>query len=554
MLRKDIKNILMFSLGAASVLASIDTVRASFPISDFSEVEGLTITGNHYHNFLAGSWWSDEIIGGKGNDTLLGLSGDDILRGGPGNDVLMGGLGDDFIYTGSGNDYVFGEWGYDVAVLQNRPVDYIFTYIFDGLKAENRLTGDIVYVSSIEELTFKQYGGHDYSPQDLLESDLLVDRKDIQLFGDPALNRIVGMQMSTMQMVFEFPIQGNIVYSSDIINDDKSYAYPRGSNSISVLTRDGDGWFTNTSVIDLPFAPRTGAKNRELGITLITGSEKPMYALIDTEDDSVFAVGGRDEYTKDDNSNHGSHWATGHGVWLTTEEFVVPDREARTLTLYHIDPDTHEVSTLNNVETTSSVHTVIGKLNNDERLYYMVTEGSDTANPELVELFLNGAEITKGRSAQLQGNNPIIMGSHHAKPLPDGVHIYMGSKEGRLNVIDRNTMQVEKVISAGKGAGHTTLIPSRHLALITNHSDTFVTAVDTRTHTKIKDITVSGPQIAGTALQSHTSRVGPDGDYYYNFATDNGYYFRINLETLEMDDTYYTGGTPKQASQPGEVR
>jgi hypothetical protein len=54
-------------------------------------------------------------------------------------------------------------------------------------------------------------------------------------------------------------------------------------------------------------------------------------------------------------------------------------------------------------------------------------------------------------------------------------------------------------------------------------------------------------------LQAHTGRVSPDSQYFYNFGSDSGTFFRINLDTLEMDKSVYTGGTPKQASQPSEL-
>jgi len=382
---------------------------------------------------------------------------------------------------------------------------------------------------------------------------VVFDRKDIQLFGDPELSRIVGMQMSTMKQVADFPLDGKVIYSSDIINDEKSYAYGRASNKIFILKRDAQGNFSEQGIINLPFAPRTGAKNRKYGLTLITGSEKPMYALINTKNDTVVATGGRDVFTKNDDSNHGSKWATGHGVWLTNRHFVVPDREARTLTLYKINPKSFKVKKLNTVKTSSSVHTIIGKLNNKKHIYYAVAEGSDESRPSLVELKLKKNRLKVKRIVEMVGDNLPEMTAHHAKPLPDGVHIYMGTSDGTLNIINKRKMKVVKTIKAGKGAGHTTLIPKLNLAFVTNHHDQFVTVINTKTHTKIKDIHVSGPSIKNTALQSHTARVSADSKYYYNFATDNGYYFRINLETLEMDKMTYTGGTPKQASQPGEV-
>ena len=99
------------------------------------------------------------------------------------------------------------------------------------------------------------------------------------------------------------------------------------------------------------------------------------------------------------------------------------------------------------------------------------------------------------------------------------------------------------------------MIPERNLALIVNHnSDTFMTAIDLITHEKINDFEVTTDVAKyDEALQAHTGRVSPDKDYFYNFATDSGTFFRVNLETLEVDKEIYVGGTPKQAAQPGEL-
>lgn len=48
------------------------------------------------------------------------------------------------------------------------------------------------------------------------------------------------------------------------------------------------------------------------------------------------------------------------------------------------------------------------------------------------------------------------MGSHHADFYPDGEFIYIGSAEGRVFVISKNTMEIIAMVDAGTGAGRTT--------------------------------------------------------------------------------------------------
>jgi len=398
----------------------------------------------------------------------------------------------------------------------------------------------------------------DYALNDDDNSLKNANHKDIMLFGDPMLERIVGMQLSTFKQILDLPVHGSTVYSSDIYSPTKSYIHARGAKILGVLERQSStGNWEVTKEIKLPFASRTANKNTDTGLELITGSLKPMFGIIDAKTDTLLASGGRNIDTHADNSNHGSHWATGHGVWLTNELFVVPDRSVRKLDLYKFDRASSSTTKLQSIDTPSSVHTVNGKRNNSAGIYFAILEGSDNSKPGIIKYHLDNNQLTEIARVHLVGNDPKVMGGHHAGfSKPSGKYIYMGSKEGTLNIIDNESFTVIKTIPVGKGAGHRTLVttPSgKHYAFVTNHADTFISVIDTDTNTKVKDITVSGPQRNGTALQSHTARVSPDGKYYYNIATDNGYFFRINTETLIMDKVYYTGGTPKQASQPGEV-
>jgi len=107
-------------------------------------------------------------------------------------------------------------------------------------------------------------------------------------------------------------------------------------------------------------------------------------------------------------------------------------------------------------------------------------------------------------------------------------------------------MKIMKTIPVGLGAGHTTFVPERNIAIVTNHKDTFVSVVDTKKHTLIKNVTVSGPQINGAILQSHSTFVHPDMNFFYAFATDNGIFYELDLESLEVSRSVETGGTPLQ--------
>ena len=214
------------------------------------------------------------------------------------------------------------------------------------------------------------------------------------------------------------------------------------------------------------------------------------------------------------------------------------------------------VTLLDTVDTPTAVHHFVKRdtstLSGKESIsYYALSEGSPDAGiaPSILKYTLQRNQLNLvGEASLAETGDPIIaeMGSHHADVHPDGEHMYVGSTEGNTYVINMKKMEVIKTVEAGAGAGHTTFVPERNLAVVTNHRDTFVTIIDTTTHTKIANVTVSGESMHGEILQSHSSFVHPNMDFFYAFATDNGKFYELNLETLKVSRTVETGGTPLQ--------
>lgn len=388
-----------------------------------------------------------------------------------------------------------------------------------------------------------------------------TDRGDIMLFGDPATNRIVPMKLSTFEQLPDIPIDAEKVYSADHITDDKAYVMNRGSNFMTVLERNTNGEFKETDTVSLPFHPRTGAKNTQLGLELVTGVDKPMFALVDYNQDTLVASGGRDIITQGTIGNYDGENATGHGTWVSDDQFILPDRANSTLYLYQVTPyeDEHghhewSVKLQDSAQLPSSTHTVHG--GGEPGVFYAALEGNPATNTPsgLAEITVDDDELQVSRIANMLMTGNDDQGTHHPDFHPDGQHIYVGDNSGFVHVVDKDTMRIETSIPAGKGAGHVTFVPERNIAIVTNHHDSFVTIIDMENHTWLKNIEVATDSPAyDEALQAHTARLSPDHRYYYNFASDSGTFFRIDLESLEKDGEIYTGGTPKQASQPGQL-
>ncbi len=374
-------------------------------------------------------------------------------------------------------------------------------------------------------------------------------------YGDKLSGRVVVMDVDNMSFIDDVYTQGLDPYPVDQAGDlDKVYAITRGSDSIDVIDATT---LESMGLIDLPHHPRSSeAYNKALGLQLVTGADKPMASLIDVSSDTVVAsVGINELFSVED---YGGSNATGHPFWFNNSMFALIDRPNRTIHLYKVKKITNRWGTtiktklLDSVPTPTAVHHFVKRKlvskGRDAHTYYALAEGSPEAgiSPSILKYMVRGGKLKLMAQTPLSNENIELMGCHHADMHPDGVHMYIGSTEGKMYVLNINTMTIVKTISVGLGAGHTTFVPCRSLAVVTNHKDTFVTIIDTNTHTAIKNVTVSGPQINGEILQSHSSFVHPNMDFFYAFATDNGVFYELDLETLEVNRSVETGGTPLQ--------
>ena len=377
-------------------------------------------------------------------------------------------------------------------------------------------------------------------------------------YGDRLLDRVVVLDVEAMTLTDAVETVGIDPYPVDQAGTlDKVYAITRGSNSIDVIDA---STLEPMGLIELEHFPRSSeAYNAVLGLQLVTGVDKPMASLIDVETDKVVASVGDSSLVYP--IDYGGSNATGHPYWFTDNKFALIDRGSRTIKMYQVSEKKGRrggwnVTLLDTISTPTAVHHFVKRdtstLSGMESIsYYALSEGSPDADiaPSILKYALKNNKLTLlGEASLAEVGDPIIseMGSHHADVHPDGEHMYVGSTEGNVYVINMLQMKVVKTVKAGAGAGHTTFVPQRDLAVVTNHKDTFVTVIDTTTHTRKANVEVSGPSINGEILQSHSSFVHPNMDFFYAFATDNGVFYELDLETLEVSRTVDTDGTPLQ--------
>jgi DNA-binding beta-propeller fold protein YncE len=393
----------------------------------------------------------------------------------------------------------------------------------------------------------------------LFAQSTLAEEYGIRAFyGDRLLDRVVVLDVEDMTLTDTVETVGIDPYPVDQAGTlDKVYAITRGSNSIDVINA---STLEPMGLIELEHFPRSSeAYNAVLGLQLVTGVDKPMASLIDVETDKVVASVGDSSLVYP--IDYGGSNATGHPYWFTDDKFALIDRGSRTIKMYRVSKRKGKrggwnVTLLDTITTPTAVHHFVKRdtstLSGKESIsYYALSEGSPDADiaPSILKYTLQRNRLNLvGEASLAETGDPITaeMGSHHADVHPDGEHMYVGSAEGNTYVINMIKMEVIKSVKAGAGAGHTTFVPERNLAVVTNHRDTFVTIIDTTTHTKITDVTVSGESLHGEILQSHSSFVHPNMDFFYAFATDNGKFYELNLATLKVSRTVETGGTPLQ--------
>jgi len=370
-------------------------------------------------------------------------------------------------------------------------------------------------------------------------------------YGDKLQDRVVIMDVDNMTLKTEVYTEGLDPYPVDQAGDlDKMYAITRGSNSIDIID---SNTHEKLGLIELPHFPRSSeAYNVTLGLQLVTGADKPMASLINVHTDSVIATVGIDETF--DVEDYGGSNATGHPFWFSDSKFALIDRPNRKIEVYNIvknDADDFNVTLFSSTTTPTAVHHFV-KRESDDNFFYALSEGAPERgiSPSILKYILDEEELHFQSETPLSTNAEIIpfMGSHHADMHPDGIQMYVGSTEGNVYVLDTHTMEIKSTIPVGIGAGHTTFVSERNIAVVTNHRDTFVTIVDTLTNSAIKNVTVSGDSINGEILQSHSTFVHPNMDFFYAFATDNGIFYELDLETLEVSRSVKTGGTPLQGT------
>lgn len=154
-----------------------------------------------------------------------------------------------------------------------------------------------------------------------------------------------------------------------------------------------------------------------------------------------------------------------------------------------------------------------------------------------------------------------IPGGHNGDFAPNNRDIYIGMAGGAMAIVDVDKWIIKNYVDVGigTGPGHTCFSKKHDMAVITTHTASFVRVIDgingsspdmrfyRRYPITLNGVPVSPEGLTDT-LQSHTCYIDENENFYYNFFTDGGVFFKMDLNTMDVVDSLYTGGVPIQGS------
>ncbi|MCW8934848.1 MAG: hypothetical protein OQK98_08995 [Gammaproteobacteria bacterium] len=387
---------------------------------------------------------------------------------------------------------------------------------------------------------FRQPG---YVNQDAYITENIYGVDNLAYYGDWDSNRVYIIDVDNMALLKTVENTGDGPYGIDQQGPNKAYALTRKTQSLTVVDNYS---IENDGVIELQHKPRSTNFNANTLLSLVSGGDKAMTSIIRTDMNKVTKVVGENVLTTP--HDFGGSLSTGHPLWVSDHHFFMLDRAAREIQLWNRAGD--KLAVLN---TATSVHHIFQPPAStmtleDKNVFYAVIEGnqSEGVSPGIIRFEIRKNALLQTAQVNLHDYDPLNldvteMGSHHADFHPDGLSIYIGSAEGHVFVIDKNTMQIKTMVDAGAGAGHTTFLPMRNQAIITNHNATYMSVIDTLTHELVRTVEVAESASPDYKSQSHTSGVSLDMKYFYSAASHDGVFFRIDLDTWEVSKTYIGG-------------
>jgi len=447
-----------------------------------------------------------------------------------------------------------------------------------NLKLDKDISSKIFFKDQVEKiypnLFFKN------KPKKICEG---IFKRDVVYFADEhdPHNRLLVLDYKNMKLLKEIPLNGSLNHHADLAGTLKDAPYvvtiPKGSNFIAFYNIK-NGEFVKK--IRLPFRPRSAdAYNKRKDLLFLNSRDRPAGVIIDTK--AVKIVGklgfnidcrdGRVITNKEiknlvcTTNDFGGDQISGHPIWLSARSVALLDRANRYIHVFKLKrkKDIYDAKLIQSIPTDTSLHQMIPlypkRINN--RIFFGETESNvqQKKYAGVYKFIRRGDKLKVKNFTYLKYKNIIGIYGHNLYITPNKKFLYAPAgatitkegviKKGGIFVVDTKSMKVIKFIQTGFGAGHVAFARKKGIAIVTNHKDEYVSAINWKKHQFIKNIQLPFEHEGIASLnQSHSQYIDKEEDYYYNFWSDGGEFFKINLDSLEVEDELYVGGVPIQGN------
>ncbi len=306
-----------------------------------------------------------------------------------------------------------------------------------------------------------------------------------------------------------------------------------------------------------------GAYNDKYKIQLLSAKDMPTIDVIDTTTHRVIITVGDQNNSYTVGTNAGED-GTGHAFWLDEDHFALTDRVSKLIRVYRVDnfKGTLKFTNTQDFDSVYPIHAVErienAKSEADSLTFYALIDGNvdESLAPSVLELNFNSFSkvIERGREIvfeqSIATNNTIKPTTHHSGMSVNHDYLIVPVLDGKVYIIDRESMKIKKTVIAKLGAAHVNVSESQNVLVITNHFDEHITILDGTTFEVVKHLRISDEIFHPEAkhlMQPHFSYIGPEGRYYYTFASQDGTFIKVDLKTLKVVDKLVTGGAPEQS-------
>jgi hypothetical protein len=349
------------------------------------------------------------------------------------------------------------------------------------------------------------------------------------LISDKKSSRLFRFDANGDDVHVHAPVQaGAGAYPADMIQNDadtqiilvstraRRSAQPVNIRSMRALPR-----------IALSHKPRSTTLGPKGTLAAIAGADQVRLTLIDAIKRTVVrSFGSGDAGARRD---FGGNTACGHPAWTPQGGILLLDRINREIQLFN-PAQTGDIP-LDVLKVPTSAHhiTRFVEPNGAVRLFaYCEGNPAERLAPTIVEFVTTDDTITEVARQVLPASNDDNYGGHHLTVDALFGCLYAGTANGHLHIYALDGLTHLTRVKTGQGCGHVTLCDE--LAVVTNHTDTYMSVFNRGTGTPYKSgkIEVSDVLANNEKTQGHTAVWDEEHQRLYTTAAGSGRFLVID--------------------------